>query len=108
MPSIKYLLIAFCCFFLATSIFAADIVGDASLGRAKAAACAACHGPKGINAMGGFPNLAGQNEAYLVTSLKAFREKKRKADSMNTIAAALDDQDIANLAAYYKGLSSCP
>ncbi len=108
MHLIKYPLIAFCFFFYTTSIFAVDVVGDAKVGQAKAAACAACHGPKGINSTGGFPNLAGQNEVYIVTSLKAFREKKREADIMNTIAAALDDQDIANLAAYYNGLNSCP
>ncbi len=108
MSLIKYLVIASGCVFYSTLGLAADIIGDTNAGQAKAAACAACHGPKGINATGGFPNLAGQNEVYIVNSLKAFRDKKREAEIMNTIAAALDDQDIANLAAYYNGLTSCP
>ena len=108
MSQFKYALITLWCLSFVSSAIAADLVGDAKAGEAKSAACAACHGPKGINATGGFPNLAGQNEVYIMTSLKAFREKKREADIMNTIAAALNDQDIANLAVYYSGLSPCP
>ena len=108
MSQFKFVLIAFLGFSLATTAVGADVAGDAKAGKTKSAACAACHGPKGINATGGFPNLAGQNEVYVVTALKAYRAKTRKADIMNTIAGALDDQDIANLAAYYRGLSPCP
>jgi len=108
MSQFKCALIAIWCLSFVNSAVAVDLVGDVKAGEVKSAACAACHGPNGINTTGGFPNLAGQNQTYIMTSLRAFREKKREADIMNTIAAALNDQDIANLAVFYSGLSPCP
>ncbi len=80
---------------------------DAAAGKAKAAVCAACHGQNGIAAIPMYPNLAGQNEQYLVSSLKAYKNKERnggQAVVMQGQAAALSDADIANLAAYYASL----
>jgi cytochrome c553 len=52
------------------------------------------------------PKIVGQNEAYLVVALKAYRSGDRQHPSMRQIAASLTDADIANLAAYYaRGLS---
>jgi len=81
--------------------------GDASIGKTKAAICAACHGMAGKASMPAYPNLAGQNEAYLVAALKAYRSKERQggmASLMHPQAANLSDEDIANLAAYYASL----
>ena len=81
--------------------------GDAEAGKTKAAVCAACHGKNGIAAIPGYPNLAGQNEQYLVSSLKAYKNKQRnggQAAIMQGQAAGLSDEDIANLAAYYASL----
>ncbi len=75
--------------------------GDAAAGKAKAAACAGCHGAKGISAIPMYPNLAGQKETYLVKQLKAFKDKSRKDPTMNAMAAPLSDEDMANLSAYY-------
>jgi cytochrome c553 len=69
--------------------------------------CAGCHGPKGISTSGMFPNLAGQKEEYLAKQLKAFREKTRTDPIMNSMAAGLKDEDIADLAAYFSGLKPC-
>lgn len=85
----------------------ATAAGDAEAGAAKAAVCAACHGKNGIAQIPGYPNLAGQNEAYLVSSLKAYKNKQRnggQAAVMQGQAAGLSDEDIANLAAYYASL----
>ncbi|GAD01063.1 cytochrome c553 [Agarivorans albus MKT 106] len=52
----------------------------------------------------GYPHLAGQNEQYLVSSLKAYRDKQRnggQAVVMQGQAANLTDAEIAELAAYY-------
>lgn len=81
--------------------------GDAEAGKAKAAVCAACHGKDGIAAIPGYPNLAGQNEQYLVSSLKAYKNKQRsggQAAVMQGQATGLSDDDIANLAAYYASM----
>ena len=86
---------------------AATAAGDAEAGKAKAAVCAACHGQNGIAQIPGYPNLAGQNEAYLVSSLKAYRSKQRnggQAAVMQGQAAGLSDEDIENLAAYFSSL----
>lgn len=83
------------------------LAGDAAAGKAKSAVCAACHGAAGIAAIPTYPNLAGQNEAYLVSSLKAYKLKQRSggmAAIMQGQAAALSDADINNLAAYYASL----
>jgi len=78
--------------------------GDAGAGKAKAAACAGCHGAKGVSAVPTYPNLAGQKDAYIVKQLKAFKDKSRKDPTMNAMAAPLSDTDMANLAAYFSGL----
>jgi cytochrome c553 len=78
--------------------------GDAAAGKSKAAACAACHGAGGISANAIWPNLAGQKDAYLIKQMKAFRDGGRKDPMMSPMAAALTDEDIVNLAAYYSSL----
>lgn len=85
----------------------ASAAGDVEAGKAKAAVCAACHGQNGVAQIPMYPNLAGQHEQYLVSSLKAYKNKQRnggQAAIMQGQAAALSDEDIANLAAYYASL----
>ena len=82
----------------------AQAAGDAAAGKAKAAACAGCHGANGHSSNPMWPNLAGQHAAYLVKQLKAFRDGSRKDPTMNSMAKPLSDADIENLAAYYNSL----
>jgi cytochrome c553 len=67
--------------------------------------CGTCHGPQGNNAQPKFPVLAGQNATYLAAQLKAFRSQTRGDPDaigyMWGMAAELDDDTIAALAAYY-------
>jgi cytochrome c553 len=89
---------------LASGVAAA---ADAAAGKAKAAVCAACHGANGIATIKTYPNLAGQNNAYLVSAMKAYKNKERNggmAPIMQGQVAALSDADIANLAEYYSTL----
>ena len=85
---------------MASPVFA----GDAAAGKAKAGMCAACHGAAGISGAPMWPNLAGQKEAYLAKQLKDFKSGKRKDPSMAGMVAALSDEDINNLAAYYAAM----
>ena len=80
------------------------VAGDAAAGKAKAASCAGCHGANGISAIPTYPNLAGQKEAYLVKSLKTFKDGSRKDPTMNAMAKPLSDADMANISAYYAGM----
>lgn len=77
-------------------------------GRALSAPCATCHGSDGMAVMPIYPNLAGQNEAYLVNALESYRAGLRQgptAGLMTPIAKTLSDEDIAALAAYYASLT---
>jgi len=78
--------------------------GDVAAGKAKSAMCAACHGPAGISVNPLWPNLAGQQEAYLAKQLNDFKSGKRNDPVMSGMAKPLSDADIANLAAYYASL----
>jgi cytochrome c553 len=71
---------------------------------AKAAQCFACHGSDGIAKMPDAPNLAGQNEAYLVKALHDFKSGKRENEMMSLMAKPLSDEDISQLAAYFSGI----
>jgi cytochrome c553 len=46
------------------------------------------------------PKIAGQNEAYLVNALKAYKSGDRQHPTMTAQASSFSDQDIADLAAY--------
>jgi cytochrome c553 len=67
--------------------------------------CSSCHGMGGKSISSTFPRLAGQQQEYLVTQLKAFRDKSRADPHAHTymwgMAARLSDQTIDGLAAYY-------
>ncbi len=97
------LLAALACASLAA--FAAS--GDPEAGMKKSTPCQACHGPKGISVSPEFPNLAGQNEDYIVASLHHYKDGHRKNPIMQGQAANLTERDIRDLAAYFseqKGL----
>jgi cytochrome c553 len=87
---------------------AAKVSGDAAAGRQRAAACASCHGADGISPNDTWPSLAGQNAAYLVRILSAYKSGDQKDVAMTPLAQALSNADIQNLAAYYAGLGCKP
>jgi cytochrome c553 len=77
--------------------------GDIAAGKAKAAACAGCHG---ANGEGKAPNpaLAGKSQEGFVQAMQDYKSGKRNNPIMKTFATPLSDQDIANMAAYYASL----
>jgi cytochrome c553 len=77
---------------------------DAAAGKAKAQACAVCHGPMGISNMPDAPHLAGQPEIYLAAQLRAYRSGERKHEVMAVMAKPLSDDDIGNLAAWFASI----
>ena len=79
----------------------ARAAGDAEAGKARAAMCAACHGPAGVAINDMYPDLAGQNEKYLVDAIKQYRDGRRDNPMMKPMVASLGDADAANLAAFY-------
>jgi len=73
--------------------------------RNKTAMCIGCHGIPGYKtafpAVYHVPKIAGQQQAYIISALKAYKSGDRSHPSMRGIAASLTDQDMVDLAAYY-------
>ncbi len=71
-------------------------------------ACIACHGPQGTgNAQAGFPVLSGQQPAYTVQQLMAFKHKTRHNDLnsiMQDISARMSHEDMEAVAFYLLSL----
>jgi cytochrome c553 len=77
--------------------------GDAAAGKAKAKACAGCHGPNGEGIKPN-PAVAGKSESDVVEALKDYKSGKRANPIMKSMATPLSDQDMANIGAYYASL----
>lgn len=76
--------------------------GDAKAGKAKAASCVACHGPKGNSTNPAWPKLAGQGEAYIAKQLADFKEGKKRIDPiMASQVKDMTPQDMADIGAYF-------
>jgi len=82
----------------------AHAAGDAEAGKTKSAMCAACHGPDGNSIAPNFPKLAGQSAEYIVKQLSDYKSGERTDATMNGMTAALSEQDMADLAAFYASL----
>lgn len=91
---------------LAAGAASAQAARGLPVAQIAAQTCAACHGPAGTSAGGPFPNLAGQNEAYLYKQLGQFKggaggKPLRSSEVMEPIARQLDDKQMRALARFY-------
>jgi len=75
--------------------------GDQAAGKKAAADCAGCHGEAGVSTNPANPSLAGQDAAYLLTALKAYKSGARTEGTMKNAVAALDERTMKDLAAFY-------
>jgi cytochrome c553 len=93
-------------------IFAAGLVnlwsgpvaaaGDAAAGEKKAYFCSTCHGADGNSTITGTPRLAGMNARQFAAKMKAYKSGKAMVHPMMAILTnGLNDQDVADLAAFY-------
>ena len=82
--------------------------GNAEAGKNKAAqVCAACHGPEGNKPSApDQPIIAGQHYDYLVRSLIDYKIGRRTNPIMKGFAAALSNQDIEDLSAWFASRNS--
>ncbi|SNT35418.1 Cytochrome c553 [Noviherbaspirillum humi] len=71
----------------------------------KLGQCFTCHGRDGLAKVPDAPNLAGQNESYLVKALTDYKSGARKHEVMSMMAAPLSTADIADAAAYFSGIA---
>lgn len=74
----------------------------------KVPACLACHGPNGRgNPASSYPSIRGQYATQVALQLHNYQKGERKTDQnemMRTIAAKLNDEQIAAVASYVQGL----
>ena len=89
-------------------VFSTAYAQDAQRGSTKVQMCIGCHGIVGYQAdfpqVYKVPKIAGQDAKYIASALTAYRAGDRKFPTMRSVAAALTDQDIADIAAYYAQL----
>jgi cytochrome c553 len=90
----------------ATSALAqGEIKGDVQKAKGKVSLCIGCHGIPDYRTaypeVYRVPMIAGQNAAYIVKALQAYRAGDRGHPSMRAIARSLSDQDMADVAVYY-------
>ncbi|NKF21045.1 c-type cytochrome [Solimonas marina] len=112
----RVLIAAFLCVAAPLSVSAAEETaqidpythGSVEAGAAKAAVCSACHGPGGNSSNPQWPKLAGQSSHYIVEQLQRFKKGERQNPLMQPQAAALSDEDMANLAAYFAAQPASP
>jgi cytochrome c553 len=101
------LVVVFVASVTALSASAQEVKGDAKAGAGKIAMCIGCHGIKGYQAsfpeVYKVPMISGQGEKYIAAALHAYQKGERKHPSMRGIAEGLNDQDIADVSAYYAG-----
>lgn len=88
---------------------------DLNRGQAIASqVCASCHGADGNSSGDAYPKLAGQHAEYIDKQLKDFKTQPgakgpaRGNAIMAGMAAALNDQDMRNVAAYFESQKEKP
>lgn len=75
--------------------------------KVNTAMCIGCHGIPGYKtafpSTYHVPKIAGQNPAYIVAALKAYKSGERSHPSMRGIALSLDEAQMKLYAEYYGG-----
>ena len=67
--------------------------------------CTSCHGQDGVAIAPMYPSLAGQHRDYLVRAIEEYQKGGRKNPIMKGFAAPLKPAEIAEIAAYFSGLT---
>jgi cytochrome c553 len=86
---------------LATLLAIPALAEQPPAAAAKAAICAACHGPTGLSSSPEWPNLAGQHAEYLAEQLALFRAQVRGNPVMQAQAQALNAADDQAVSQFY-------
>lgn len=78
--------------------------GDPVVGKRQAATCTACHGQDGKALNPAWPNLAGQNQAYLLKQMKDMKAGKREVPMCQPFLMNFSDRYMEDMAAYFSQL----
>jgi len=80
---------------------------DAANGEKLSQTCLGCHGAPGLRNPGpvyAIPMIGGQHAEYIVSALKAYKDKTRSHKTMQAQASNLTDENMADIAAFFAGL----
>jgi cytochrome c553 len=96
--------------FTAATVFAQNdsakpvqpLTGDPVAGKPKSLLCQGCHGEDGNSLSTLVPKLAGQNAGYIAKQVHNFQAGLRKHAIMNDLAVTVNDDDLADIAAYFE------
>jgi cytochrome c553 len=80
---------------------AADVVAGKALAERD---CKGCHGLDGRGAAPAIPDLAAQQDRYLLDAIAAYREGRRTHAALRDMVGHLSEVDIRNVVGYYAGL----
>lgn len=75
--------------------------GEPSTLERKLENCRSCHGEQGNNFTPEVPRLIGQDQRYLLQSLKNYQNGTRKNQSMAYVVRNLTDPELAEMSTYY-------
>lgn len=81
---------------------AAAFKADPAKGQQLSASCQACHTADGSRGLPANPILQGQHAPYIVKQLVEFKSGKRQNAIMAGMAAALAEEDMKHIAAFYE------
>ena len=75
--------------------------------------CTTCHGQKGVSVAPNYPNLAKQNERYLVNQVKDIIAKKRSNKltllmTENPVLITISDEEVSAVAAHMTNIKLTP
>jgi len=72
---------------------------DTAYGEYLGSECSTCHNETSSDK--GIPTIHGREASHLINALLEYRDKQRSNETMQSIAGALSDEEIAALAAYF-------
>jgi cytochrome c553 len=75
--------------------------GDPVKGEPLSGKCGGCHGQQGHSADDKTPSLAGQDAAYMVKTMIAYRDGSRAHPEMKEMLAGVSKKDLEHIAAFY-------
>ena len=108
-PAAALLIALTCC---ATGALAAEakpaFKPDPAKGQQLAGTCVACHTADGTRGAPANPILQGQHPEYIVKQLTEFKSGKRKNAIMAGMVAALSEEDMKHIAAFYASKQAKP
>jgi len=91
---------------------AAEPVGNADAAKPYIATCTGCHTIAGYQAsfprVYHEPKIGGQSAKYIESALHAYKKGERSHPTMTAVAKGLNDQQMADIAAYYAARGSEP